>query len=106
MWEGQREGGTESQAGSTLDRAEPDVELELTNCETMTWAETKSWTLNQLSHPDAPGIVLYVIVKNFQLSETIFMYAYYIKLGNCFLIYVIQIFYILSEFFVPICIKY
>ena len=24
------------------------------NSETMTWAETKSWTLNRLSHPGAP----------------------------------------------------
>ena len=28
--------------------------LELTNYEIMTWAEIKSWTLNQLSHPSTP----------------------------------------------------
>ena len=33
---------------------EPNVELKPMNHETMTWAETKSWTLNQLSHPGAP----------------------------------------------------
>ena len=33
---------------------EPDMELELTNGETMTWAETRSWMLNWLSHPGAP----------------------------------------------------
>ena len=27
---------------------------ELTNCEIMTWAETKSWMLNWLSHPGSP----------------------------------------------------
>ena len=35
-------------------RAEPDTGLELTNCKIMTSAETKSQTLNQLSHPGAP----------------------------------------------------
>ena len=33
---------------------EPDVGLELMNHEIMTRAETKSWTLNQLSHSGAP----------------------------------------------------
>ena len=31
--------------------AEPDVGLDLTKCEIMTWAEIKSQTLNQLRHP-------------------------------------------------------
>ena len=31
--------------------AKPDVGLELTNREIMTSAETKSWSLNQLSYP-------------------------------------------------------
>ena len=35
-------------------RAEPDAGLKLTNREIMTWAEIKSWPLNQLSHPGAP----------------------------------------------------
>ena len=34
--------------------AEPNMKLELTNHKIMTWAKTKSWTLNQLSHPGAP----------------------------------------------------
>ena len=38
-----REG--ESQAGSTTVSAEPDAGLELTNCEIMTWAETKNQRL-------------------------------------------------------------
>ena len=38
---------------------EPDAGLELTNCETMTWAETKSQTFNQLSHPGTPFSILY-----------------------------------------------
>ena len=53
-----RRGGAEReerefQAVSVLS-AEPDVGLEPTNHEIMTWAETKSWMLNQLSHPGAP----------------------------------------------------
>ena len=34
---------------------EPDARLKLTNHEIMTSAEIKSWMLNQLSHPGAPG---------------------------------------------------
>ena len=33
---------------------EPDVGLDLTNCEIMTRAEIKSQMLNRLSHPDTP----------------------------------------------------
>ena len=36
--------------------AEPDAGLELTNREIMTWAKTKSLTLNRLSHLDAPKL--------------------------------------------------
>ena len=50
----EREGERESQA----DSEEPDVGLELTNSGIMTWAEIKSWTLNQLRHPGAPQIIL------------------------------------------------
>ena len=32
---------------------EPDVGLDFMNCEIMTWAEIKIWTLNWLSHPGA-----------------------------------------------------
>ena len=39
---------------------ESDVGLDLMNYEIMTRAVTKSWTLNQLSHPGAP-ILLYVL---------------------------------------------
>ena len=41
MGEGQREGDTESEAGSRLwaVSTEPDAGLELTDCEIMTWAE-------------------------------------------------------------------
>ena len=55
----EREGGREknSQAGSVLS-ADPNVELELTNHEIMTWAEIKSPVLNQLSHQGVPQIVL------------------------------------------------
>ena len=35
-------------------RTETDVGLKLMNHEIVTGAEVKSWTLNQLSHPDAP----------------------------------------------------
>ena len=33
---------------------EPDLGLHLMNHEIMTWAEIKSQTPNQMSHPDAP----------------------------------------------------
>ena len=50
----EREGDTESEAGSRLRAVstEPDVRLELTDGEIMTWAEVGH--LNRMSHPDAP----------------------------------------------------
>ena len=43
---------------------EPDAGLEPTNREIMTWAETKSRTLNRLSHPGAP-------IKHFFLKDRV-----------------------------------
>ena len=39
--------------------AEPDLGLEPMNRETMTQAETKSWTLNRLSHPGSPYLIIF-----------------------------------------------
>ena len=39
--------------------SEPDVGLDLMNCEMMTWAETKVWMLNPRSHPGVPPTFLY-----------------------------------------------
>ena len=46
MGEGQREGDTESEAGSRLQAVstEPNAGLELTDCEIMTWAEVRCLT--------------------------------------------------------------
>ena len=54
----EREGDPESEVGSRLRAVstKPDMGLEPTNCEIMTWAEIKSWVLNQLSHPGAPEV--------------------------------------------------
>ena len=41
----------------TVISVEPNVGLELTNCEVMFWAEIKSQMLNQLSHPGAPQVI-------------------------------------------------
>ena len=43
-------------SGLCTDSSEPDVELELTNCEITTWTEVRrrSQTLNGLSHPGTP----------------------------------------------------
>ena len=64
-WDGEgqreREGDTESEAGSRLwaVSTEPDTGLELTSCEIMTWGEVK--TLNWLSHPGAPETCALII---------------------------------------------
>ena len=42
--------------------AEPDVQLEFTNCEIMTRAEVKSRRLNQLRHPGAPPEMFFNII--------------------------------------------
>ena len=49
----EREGDTESEAGSRLRAvgAEPDAGLKPTNCD---HDLSQSWTLNRLSHPGAP----------------------------------------------------
>ena len=51
----EREGDTESQAGSRCRAVstEPDVGLEPMNREIMTWTKMESQTLNLLHHPDA-----------------------------------------------------
>ena len=55
----ERQGEKEFQAGSTLPAStEPEVGLELTDHEIMTWAKIKSRTLNQLSHPGARTIII------------------------------------------------
>ena len=53
--EAEREGDTESEAGSTLwaVSTEPYPGLKHMNCEIMTWAEV---VLNWLSHPGAPKL--------------------------------------------------
>ena len=56
--EGQRERRQRITIRLHADRAEPNVGLKLTNREIMTSAEIKSRMLNQLSHPDAPGICI------------------------------------------------
>ena len=50
----EREGETDSQAGSTLSAQSPTQELDLMNREITTWAEIKSGMLNQLSHTGTP----------------------------------------------------
>ena len=44
---------------------EPDGGLKPPNHEIMTWAKTKSWMLNRLSHPDAPYRLYPKLVHNF-----------------------------------------
>ena len=53
----EREGDTESEAGSRLQAVstEPDVGLELTDRDIMTRAEINGLTLNQWSHLGAPS---------------------------------------------------
>ena len=55
--EEQREGDTDSKAGSRLwaVRTEPDAGLELMSCEIMIWAEVGHRLGGRLSHPGAPN---------------------------------------------------
>ena len=69
FWERERErarvrrGGAEREGGQEripsrlcAVSVQPDMGLYLMSHEIMTWAETKSWTLIGLSHPDAPSV--------------------------------------------------
>ena len=51
--------------------AEPDVGLETTNCEIMTWVETKSQILNLLSRPGAPGAVIIIPLSCLPVSPLV-----------------------------------
>ena len=60
---GERERGREREGERVPSRfctvsAELPAGLEPTNCEIMTWVETKSQMLNQLSHPSAPKVLI------------------------------------------------
>ena len=63
--EGPREGWGERERIPSRLRpvsTEPNAEFEFTSHEIMTWAEIKSWTLNQLSHPGAPRMNFYNVI--------------------------------------------
>ena len=53
-------------------RVEPDAGLELMNHEIMTWAETKSGTLNRLSHPGVPRSYRILIQNNKDTPQPLF----------------------------------
>ena len=55
--------------------AEPYEGFDLTNHEIMTWAEIKSQTLNQLSHPGAPRFCNFKHVMDFIKSTVGFVYV-------------------------------
>ena len=64
--EGKKEGERENPKQASHHRAEPDARLQLMNHEIMTWTETKSQMLNQLSHPGTPGLPYF---KSFMCSD-------------------------------------
>ena len=86
MGEGQRERETEDPSRLSAVSTEPDVGLELTNCDIMTCAEVG---LSLLSHPGAPvpyvltyvggNVKLYVEIR-FRMIHLIFLNVYtYVK---------------------------
>ena len=59
-WGGQREGERESQGGSALStRARCGAQSH--HSEVITCTDTKSWTLNRLSHPGAPVLIIFYV---------------------------------------------
>ena len=68
--EGQKEGdGIPSRLCAIS--TEPDVGLEPTNCEIMTWAKIKCQTRHRLSLPDAPGVVKFMLQLNWAMGAQI-----------------------------------
>ena len=49
--------------------------LDPTNCENMTRAEIKSWTLNQQSHPGAPYEVLFLVCLQWSIFSNFSKYS-------------------------------
>ena len=65
----EREGDRESHSGSMLSAQNPTWGSHSWNREIMTWAETKSQTLNWLNHPGTPPVCCYFILCSQQLCE-------------------------------------
>ena len=65
----QREGDREPQAGPMVSAQSPTQGSNSQNREITTWDETKSWTLNRLSHPRAPKIGLLKNMKRYRIKE-------------------------------------
>ena len=67
-----------SQAGSCAVSVEPNGGLELMNYDIMTWAETKSRTLNRLSHPGTPTSALsfFIFAEYFFKSQITCHFSY------------------------------
>ena len=57
---GEAEGGGERICAV---HSEPDLGLNLTNCEIMSWAEIRSQMLNWLSHPGVPFFILFYFLS-------------------------------------------
>ena len=75
---GRREGGRESQAGSTLSAQSLTEGLKPMNHEVMTWAKIKSQTLNQLSHQEPLVFWYLTLVPIYVISfYIVFIYLLY-----------------------------
>ena len=48
----------------------PNVGLDFTNCEIMTWAKIKRQTLNQLSHPGAPSVFSFLKGESLTIHQS------------------------------------
>ena len=59
--------------------AEPDAGLKLTNCEILTWAKVQSGTFNQLSHPGAPNLCLFLTCNWWVPTRILSLYFYFIS---------------------------
>ena len=57
---------------------EPDMGLELTNCEIKVEAKIESWMLNQLSHPSTQELDFYYLIINceFLMLPVVFFVLY------------------------------
>ena len=95
--EEQRERERESQAGSLLSVQSLNTWLTLMNHEIMTWAETKSWTPNQLSHAGILGLLLiFSKIQLVALTSLLFRFHF---INICFYAYFLSCAYLGLNFF-------
>ena len=100
---GQREGDTESQAGSTLSMQSPTWDSNSQNHEIVTWAKTKSQMLNWLNHPGAPRFWTIDLASVWVLEQLKLFISSWFSFSNLYFSWNLSIHQLSMRLFLIIC---